>query len=392
MKKGVLIMVLATIIMACSSIKRSEKALNKGAYEQAIEIAVKKIQKNKTSNKSRELIPVLEEAFAKYNEQTLNKIQFLEKESNLNSKKEILALYTRLNQTQNKIKPLLPLVVNSREASFEMNDYSNQLIQAKDEYADVLYEKAKKAMSKGTKVDYRKAYNSLVELEKLVPYYKDVDQLIRETHYFGTDYVFVELKNATNIMIPQRLERDLLDINTYRLDDFWTEYHSINRRDIDYDFDVILEFRNILISPEQIREREIPLEREIKDGYTYEIDRNGNYVLDSLGNRKKIDRYVNVKGILYETTQTKAINVNGMVNYFDVQKKQTINSYPMETEFIFEHAFATFNGDERVLNSNERRLLKNRPLPFPSNEQMLYDASSEIKNRLSTILKRNKFR
>ncbi len=385
-------MVLATIIMACSSIKRSEKALNKGAYEQAIEIAVKKIQKNKTSNKSRELIPVLEEAFAKYNEQTLNKIQFLEKESNLNSKKEILALYTRLNQTQNKIKPLLPLVVNSREASFEMNDYSNQLIQAKDEYADVLYEKAKKAMSKGTKVDYRKAYNSLVELEKLVPYYKDVDQLIRETHYFGTDYVFVELKNATNIMIPQRLERDLLDINTYRLDDFWTEYHSINRRDIDYDFDVILEFRNILISPEQIREREIPLEREIKDGYTYEIDRNGNYVLDSLGNRKKIDRYVNVKGILYETTQTKAINVNGMVNYFDVQKKQTINSYPMETEFIFEHAFATFNGDERVLNSNERRLLKNRPLPFPSNEQMLYDASSEIKNRLSTILKRNKFR
>lgn len=392
MKKGVLILVLATIIMACSSLNRSEKALNKGAYEQAIEIAVNKIQKNKTSNKSRELIPVLEEAFAKYNEQSLNKIQFLEKESNPNSKKEILALYTRLNQTQNKIKPLLPLIVNGREASFEMNDYSNQLIQAKDEYAEVLYEKAKKAMSNGTKIDYRKAHNSLVELEKLAPYYKDVDQLIREAHYFGTDYVFVELKNATNIMIPQRLERDLLDFNTYRLDDFWTEYHSVNRRDIDYDFDVILEFRNILISPEQIRELEIPLEREIKDGYTYEIDRNGNYVLDSLGNRKKIDRYVKVKGILYETIQTKAVNVNGMVNYFDVQKKQTIDSYPMETEFIFEHAFATFKGDERVLNSNEKRLLKNRPLPFPSNEQMLYDASTEIKSRLTVILKKNKFR
>lgn len=385
-------LILATVFVACSSVKRSQKELNSGNYAEAMNLAIKKLQRDKTNKRSKELIPILEDAYAKFTEESLNRIAFLERENRPASKREIFILYTRLDQMQNSIRPLLPLYRFGGEAQFQMNDYSSQLIEAKGEYAAILYEKAQSLMATGNKLEYRNAHKTLNELQKLSPNFRDTDQMLRDAHYYGTDYVFVELKNATNLIIPQRLERDLLDFNTYRLDDFWTEYHSIDRRDIDYDFEVLLQFRDIMISPERVHEREVRLEREIKDGFSYEIDRNGNYVLDSLGNRKKIDRYVVVKGTLYETTQSKAITVNGMVDYYDVKKRQLMNSHPLETEFIFEHVFATFNGDDRVLNSDERRLLRNRPMPFPSNEQMLFDASSEIKNRLSAILKRNKFR
>lgn len=385
-------LIIATVFVACSNVKRSQKELNRGNYVEAMNLAVKKLQKDKTNKKSKELIPILEDAYAKYTEESLKRIAFLEKENSPASKREIFILYSRLDQMQNSIRPLLPLYRFGGEAQFQMNDYSRQLIEAKGEYAVFLYERAQRMMATGNKLEYRNAHKTLNELQKLSPNFRDTDQLLREAHYYGTDYVFVELKNATNLIIPQRLERDLLDFNTYRLDDFWTEYHSINKRDIDYDFEVLLQFRDIMISPERVHEREVRLEREIKDGYSYEIDRNGNYVLDSLGNRKRIDRYVVVKGTLYETTQSKAIAVNGMVDYYDVQRRQLMNSHPLETEFIFEHVFATFNGDDRVLNSDERRILRNRTVPFPSNEQMLFDASSEIKNRLSAILKQNKFR
>lgn len=385
-------LILATVFVACSSVKRSQKELNRGNYVEAMNLAVKKLQKNKTNKRSKELIPILEDAYAKYTEESLNRIAFLEKENSPASKREIFTLYSRLNRIQNSIRPLLPLYRFGGEAQFHFNDYSNQLIEAKSEYATFLYESAQSMMATGNKMEYRNAHKTLNELQKLSPGFRNTEQLIREAHYYGTDFVYVELKNVTNLIIPERLERDLLDFNTYRLDDFWTEYHSINRRDIDYDFEVVMEFRNILISPERVHEREIKLEREIIDGYTYEIDRQGNYVLDSLGNRKRIDRYVVVKGTLNETTQTKAIAVNGMVDYYDVQNRRKMNSHPLETEFIFEHVFATFKGDDRVLNADERRLLRNRPVPFPSNEQMLFDASNEIKNRLSAILKRNKFR
>lgn len=394
MKRAIHLLFCFVLVASCSSLKRSQKELNKGNYHAAIDIAVKKLQKNKTKKSNQELIPILEDAFQKVTQSSLERIDFLEREGNPANKREVLNLYSNLNKIQNQLKPLLPLfnLKEGREARFEFTDYTGKLIEAKEDYAAFLYEKAQGMMATNNKLEFRNAHKTLTELEKVSPYFRDTDQLLRDARYYGTDYVFVELNNRTNQIIPVRLEQDLLDFNTYRLDDFWTEFHSLNRRDIDYDFEVIMEFRELLISPERIQERQIPLEREIKDGFTYQVDRSGNYVLDSLGERIKVDRFVIVKGTLFETIQTKALALSGKVDYYDVQRQQLMNSHPMETEFIFENVFATFKGDERVLSKDEKRLLKNRFISFPSNEQMLIDASVEIKGRLSAILKRNKFR
>ncbi len=394
MKRALLLLIGILLAVSCSSVKRSQKALNQGDYNEAISIAVKKLQKDKTKKANREHILILEDAFIKKTENDLKRIAFLEKEDNPANSRKIYNLYTNLQHLQNQIQPLLPLYVNKKgkEAKFRFIDYSDNIIKAKDDYAVFLYNKAKAQMDNGNKLDFREAHHTLNELENLSPNFRDTQQLIREAYYYGKDFVFVELNNNTHQFIPHRLEQDLLDFRTYGLDDFWTEYHSMNRRDIDYDFDVVLEFRDILISPERIRERQIPLEREIKDGHTFQVDRRGNYVRDSLGNRIKIDRYITVKGTLYETIQTKALAVNGKVDYFDVQRKQLMDTHPLETEFVFENVFARFEGDERVLTNEDRRLLRNRFVPFPTNEQMLIDASEDIKNRLGAILKQNKFR
>ncbi|MEX2349248.1 MAG: hypothetical protein WD554_00060, partial [Flavobacteriaceae bacterium] len=84
--------------------------------------------------------------------------------------------------------------------------------------------------------------------------------------------------------------------------------------------------------------------------------------------------------------------VNGKVEYFDVPSQQLMDTHPLQTEFVFENVFATFEGDERVLTNEDKRLLRNRFVPFPTNEQMLIDASEDIKNRLGAILKQNTFR
>lgn len=394
MKNAVLLLACLLLLVSCSSIKQSQKELNRGNFNSAINIAIENLQKNKLKKGNQELIPILEDAFQKQTERSLMRIAFLEKEGNPASNREIFSLYSNLDHIQNKIRPLLPLynTKKGRDAQFKFEDYSSNLIEAKEDYVIFLYDHSLNLIDKNNKLDFRLAHKSLAELQKLSPNYKNTEQLLRDAHYNGTDYVFVEINNRTNQIIPARLERDLLDFNTYGLDDFWTEFHSINKRDIDYDFEVKMEFRELLISPERIQESQIPIEREIKDGYTYQVDRSGNYILDSDGNRIKVDRFIVVKGTLYQTIQTKALALNGKVDYYDATRRQTMNSHPLETQFVFENAFATFKGDERALNNDEKALLRNRFMPFPSNEQMLYDASGEIKNRLSAILKRNKFR
>jgi hypothetical protein len=65
-----------------------------------------------------------------------------------------------------------------------------------------------------------------------------------EAKFKGSDYVSVYTKNETNMIIPQRLQNDLLDFSK-GLNDKWTVYNS-NRQGIDYDYGMVINFRQII--------------------------------------------------------------------------------------------------------------------------------------------------
>lgn len=394
MKQQLLLLFAFLILTSCSSVKRGQQALNRGNYNEAIAIAVEKLQKDKDKKGNQEHILILEEAFEKLNEARKQRIAFLEKDGNEANWREIYRLYKELDGVQKTIAPLLPLTLRAenRTAEFRFTDYSDEIIASKNGYADFLYEECLSLMERNDKLAYRNAYSSLAELQRLFPNYKNTEQLLEETHFYGTDFVFVELKNETPFVIPKRLEQELLDFNTYGLDDFWTAYHGTRNHELDYDFSVNLNFREIIISPERLLEREIPLEAEVLESSYFKKDRKGEFVLDSLGNKIKVENYVTVKGTLFKTIQTKTLALQGKVDYRDLDKDQLMTSYPLGTEFIFENVFASFEGDERLLTKEDKLLLQNRFIPFPTNEQMLVDASEEIKSRLGPILKRHRFR
>lgn len=394
MKKISLLLISLLILSACSSVKRGKQAVNQGNYHEAIDIAVEKLQKDKDKKGNQEHILILEDAFKKLTDARKKRIVFLEKEGNPANLKEIYLLYRELDGVQKQISPLLPLALhsNNREARFRFTDYTDALIASRNRYVDFLYEEAKSLMQQQDKMTYRQAHNQLLELQRLSPGYKDVSQLLEESHNRGSDFVLVELKNQTPFVIPGRLEDELLNFNTYGLDYFWTEYHAERKRDYEYDFAVQLGFREILISPERLLEREIPLEAEVSDGFIFKKDRKGELVLDSLGNKIKVENFVKVKGVLYKTVQTKSLALQGKVDYLDLRNGRLMNSYPLTTEFVFENVFASYEGDKRLLTKEDKLLLQNRFVPFPSNEQMLLDASDDIKSRLGPILKRYRFR
>jgi hypothetical protein len=187
--------------------------------------------------------------------------------------------------------------------------------------------------------------------------------------------------------MPRRLEQELLDFNTYGLDDFWTEYHSVREQGIDYHYGISLNFRTIEVSPERISEREERRSKRIKDGWEYKRDRNGEIVNDAEGNPIKIDIYKTVSAMIYITEQFKAVRVEGNVTYRDLQKRRDLTNYPLATEFVFQNVFATYRGDERALNNEDLPLVRNKYLPFPNPADMVYDAGEEIKFRLKKILK-----
>src|SRR5690606_24282155 len=242
---------------------------------------------------------------------------------------------------------------------------------SKNKLSNYLYTNANNLLSSSAnKYDYRKAYDDLNYLDEINPNYMDVRQKMEEAHMKGIDFVKVALHNDTKMIIPERLEDELLNFDTYGLNDIWTVYHHNPLANVDYDYEMEVSFKDINISPEQVREKEVIKEREISDGWEYVKDRRGNVVKDSLGNDVKIEVFKTVQCRLYQFTQFKAVQVGGNVIFKDLRTNQNINSYPLSSEFVFEHTYADYDGDKRALDDSFIRLIDVRSVPFPSNEQM----------------------
>lgn len=394
MKKTLLFTASLFLLISCSSIKKTQQAISNGNYDTAINIAIENLKKNKTKKGNQPYVLMLQEAFNKARLRDLERINFLKKDNNPQNIEAIYSLYNDLKNRQEVLKPLLPLPIldQNKNANFQLANYDDEIIANKNQLLDYLYAKAQKLFDTNNKFDYRTAYDDLEYLEKVNPNFKDVRNLMNVALERGVDYVFVSMKNETDKVIPKRLEEDLLNFDTYGLDDLWTIYHGVKNPNIKYDFGLELNLRNIQVSPEQVREKELIKEKQVVDGFKYLLDDKGNQVLDKEGNKIKVDNLVNVRCEIYQFTQFKTSKVSGQVKFVDLNSKQTIQTYPIASEFVFQHMYANYKGDKRALESSFLDLIALRVVPFPTNEQMIYDSGQDLKLRLKNIIARNKFR
>lgn len=391
MKKLLFIFGIIFLLGACSSVKRNQKLLSTGNYEQAIEFGVKKLQKNQSSKKRDGHIAIVEQAFQKFVAKANRRVSFLKKQGNASGAKEIYYTYQSIEYIQDKIRPLLPMysITLGRNAEFKLNDYGSKIIDAKKAYVEYLYQEASFYMEYQTRKDYKTAYYIYCELDDLQPNYKDVTLKKENARFYGTDFVLVDLKNSTNQIIPVSLEQELLNINTYGLDKFWTQYHNKQDTAIDYAYGITLNFREITIAPEKLNVIKQRRSKRIKDGWEYVYDGNGNVAKDSLGNDIKKDVYVTVSAKVIITTQSKSAAVGADVVYTNLNANSEINRLPIYSVFVFENVFARYTGDKRALTIQDKRLIQHPFIDFPSNEQMVYDTGEDLKLKLKEIIKNN---
>ncbi len=386
MTRQLLTLVLISFLVACSAKKEVEKAVNTGNYDQAINTALKTLRTNKDAKRKREVVLMLQDAYYKVEDRDRNTLEHLKKDNNPELYREIYERYLDLEARQEAIKPLLPLYVNGKEIAFRFSNYSNAIIESRENLSDHLYETGITLLESDNKFTIREAYSTLEYLDRINPNYEKTRELLDEAHQRGTDYILVSINNETEQVIPNRLEEDLLNFDTYGLNKFWSVYHVNKTNDVNYDYAMHLNLKRINISPERINERQLIREKEIVDGWKYEYDTDGNVAKDSLGKDIKVDKIVKVKCRLLEVRQIKSSQVIADVAYLDLTSKQLLDSFPIDSEFVFENVFANIRGDKRALNKKERQLLNNRRIPFPSNEQMVYDTGEDLKLQLKNII------
>jgi len=385
------IILFAFILLVSCGVKQTRKMVASGDYDDAISKAVDKLQSNKNAKGKQDYVYLLEESFAKAKERDLRDIAAWFKDANANNLELIFNTYKQLHDRQEMIRPLLPLKLlqEGRDAKFPMEDYTEQIVSSKTALSKYLYLNSVASLISNDKMKCRRAYDDLVYLNQINPGYKDVSKLINDAQLKGTDFVMVSTKNETNVIIPNRLNDDLLDFSTYGLNDKWTAYHNAKQKGIVYEYGVEIRFRDITISPERINEKEFLKEKVIKDGTKKLLDSRGREVKDSLGKPIYVDNMKTIQIAIYESTQQKAAQVTAKVDYVNLKTNQLLQTFPISSEFVFQNVYARYKGDRRACDANYLTNFDRRPIPFPSNEQMVFDCGEDLKGKLKDIISRN---
>lgn len=387
MKKLLLFTVLAMVLVSCSAKKQIESAISHGNYDHAISEALKKLKHNKDKKRKRDYIVMLEDAYYKVLGEDLQTIAHLKKDGNPEQYKTIYNIYLDLEARQNAIKRVLPLKINGKTLNLKFNDYSSEIVDYRYKTSDYLIGQGITLLDSDDKYNARKAFDIFSYIESINPNFEETRSLMQEAHAKGTDYVHVSIVNETHQIIPQQLETDLLDFNTYGLNQFWTSYHAIKDDSTAYDFAMQLQLKRINISPERINERQLLRERQIIDGWEYLLDEDGNVAKDSLGNDIKVDKIITARARFFEVLQTKSAQVIAEVVYTDLKQNQVLDNFTIDSGFTFENVFGRYRGDRRALSNNDRTLLRQSHINFPTDAQMVYDTGEDLKLQLKQIIR-----
>lgn len=386
MKRVIILMGLAMAMMSCAS---STRLFRQGNYDAAIERSVRRLHKNPQNEKE---ILVLERAYNIANELDLERIRFLERDPNPRSTVEKLEHYTRMKNRQSLVRTVTPLQLPARTVSFPYIDYDERIIEARSGAAEFHYQQAMRLFENNDKESYRLAWSELVRvIEYAGNDYQNADRYAREARERGISRVLVTANNHTHLNLPPEFVDQLLTVDTRRLDNMWVEFYY---RDLDpemyFDYFINIHLKAIVISPDQVSEKDRMVRKRVEDGFEYLLDSRGNVRKDSLGNDIRVPKFKDLACTVIETHQRKSVSIEGDMEILSEQPRRLLKREPLGAVALFEHFSARAVGDLDALDEETLELVGVKRVDFPSEPEMIMLAAESMRRGIADALARNR--
>jgi len=386
MKKIIPFIVITAILLSgCSS---SKKQLQKGNYDAAIAKAVKHLRKDRSDEKQ---IDILDRSYKVTNDKDNERIRFLRMEGHPNNWDEIYLTYKALHERQALVKTVTPLTLHGKSIDYPYIDYMPDMVNAKQKAADFYYAHGIELMKNQLKESYRQAYYEFVKAKEYIGDYEGIDLKIQDAKLLGMSRVLVSLENTSVIKISPEFERDLLALDYPDLNSEWVEYHTQNLSgNLQFDYFVDIKIKSVAVSPDKTIQKDTVVKKDIEDGFTYALDRQGNVMKDTLGNDIKLKKYKTLQCALIETLQLKACQIDGNVEVIQANPEKLLRKEPIGANTKFEFVSARAVGDKQALNTTQLERIKTSPVPFPDDYEMVMRCSESLKVAIRGAMHSNK--
>jgi hypothetical protein len=367
---------LYTIAIACSiallSCKTASKSYEKGDYTEAIELGVKRLQKDPSDWEMKDLV---QRSYNYSVSQHEDRIRILTNDKNESRYEKIYFEYLDLQHLYNTIHEY-PAVAQM----IKTTDYSEYVATYRDRAVDTHIARAGEWMQEGTKVAYREAYQEFSRALQYRPDDYDLRRKRDEAYDAAlTKVVISPIQNFGGYQYGssyrvQNFQADVIRTLSYNMNNGYVKFYS------EYDA------RSKDIEPDQVMDLNLS---RISFGQPYDTK-----------NTREVSKQVVIKEIVYKPdsvikqygtvtariTTTKRVLVSQGDLFITVRdtKGRTIWNDRFTGEYRWQTEFSTYTGDERALSDSDKSLLNQSTASAPTEDQTMDELLRQIQSDLSS--------
>ncbi|MBI5856106.1 MAG: hypothetical protein HZB42_00545 [Sphingobacteriales bacterium] len=357
-----------SILVILASCKTASKLYQKGDYDEAVELAAKKLQKDPHDPK---LIDIIQTSYRLAVDDHQSRIRNNSESNNELKWEWMYNEYSSLQKMYDAIRKV-PSVYNIVHPV----DYSSYLNTYADKAGDVRFDRGIAFMQHYDKQSYRNAYREFQVAERLKPGNRDIIQKMNEAFsYAVTNVVILPMEqqygyrysNYNNYpSLDEQLLRNLKFHSGNEFVKFYSEWEArVNNTRADQLVDMRLATLNIGRYFDNRTTREVSKEVVVKEIV---------YRPDSV-----VKVYGKVYATITTTRRTMRSDAMLQVNVRDGNRRWLWNDN-IYANHNWETEFASFTGDERALSESDKQLINRRQEQAPREEEIIRCLMDEINN------------
>ncbi len=378
MKRIIYGLLAIVILFSCTS---PDKLIEKGEYDHAIRILVKKLKARPDNEINMQRLVL---AFRSANQINTDRIKKLRETGQPDIWYKVYQNYDLLNKRQDYVNTLPEETLNMM--ILDKKDYATDLNTTKVKASAYFYAHAEKLLDEGSKLDARTAYDELTKITHMYDDYKNVDELMRKALIIGTDYILYRVIDKSGMILPSSFIYNLQNINLLDLDEKFLNFDISPVEGRVYNYTVVLNLRNIDLSPQRVRESQYTETKKVIRDYEVKKDDEGNDILDDKGDPVRVPVYKTVSCNITEVEKHKSVTIRGFVDFLDNTNKKVVNSTPVSAESVFYNISAYAKGDITACSEETLELLNQPKLPFPDDNHMLQDAGHKLEDVVKQVI------
>ena len=373
----------------------AKKYFNNGNYDEAVFYVSKSLQKKPANDKALALLELSYPIAVNDHSMIVNTLKAKMSKSKW---PELVHQYEALNQLSNeirKLKPILKLNI-AYELDLSIQDYTEQLNEAKPLAADYHYMKALDLSKEPSKKNQKEAAINFKLALRYIPGYMNAQELYEESREAATftllirpfdgnrnitsyirDQMMMKQSNASKEFL-RIINRDQLEtiLNEQALvqsgitENNYMEIGKLSGADHILSATIVTTFRPV----EKIIEEDIKQDKEV-------VLETEEYV-DSTGVTKTKEIKGTVMALVQHHKKSSGAKLSLSYQIIDLNNNRILYNGTLRGQENFFHEWATYEGDKRALNKKFKSLIKRKDKFSPSKDEMLIKIAKSISYQL----------